>query len=137
MASARARRRHPTATSTLTSLNPIINFIDSSPISYIFSRLRPNMSALAFVQSHLSQILATGGLVAYSLLRNKLTAGGIFAGVFVATIHMVHPWPAFFWLLILFFAFGTVVTKVSPLLPSARPWLVRQRDGTIPPHYRD
>lgn len=71
------------------------------------------MSLAAFVQSHVPQILATAGLVAYALKRNKLTTGGIFAGIFVAVVHMLHPWPAFFWLLILFFLFGTVVTKVS------------------------
>lgn len=70
------------------------------------------MSLLEFAQSHIPQILATAGLVAYALKRNKLTTGGIFVGIFVATIHMLHPWPAFFWLLILFFLFGTVVTKV-------------------------
>lgn len=70
------------------------------------------MSLLGFAQSHASQILATAGLVAYALARKKLTAGGIFAGIFVATIHMIHPWPAFFWLLIIFFLLGTVITKV-------------------------
>ena len=71
------------------------------------------MSLLAFAQSHVPQILATVGLVAYALMRNKLTVGGIFTGISIATAHMLHPWPAFFWLLILFFLFGTVVTKVS------------------------
>ena len=65
-----------------------------------------------FARSHVPQITATAGLVTYALLRNKLTTGGIFAGILVATMHMIHPWPAFFWLLILFFLFGTVVTKV-------------------------
>ena len=71
------------------------------------------MSLLEFAQSRVPQILATAALVGYALKRNKLTNGGIFAGIFVAVVHMISPWPAFFWLLILFFLFGTVVTKVS------------------------
>lgn len=71
------------------------------------------MSLLTLAQSRIPQILATAGLVTYALKRNKLTTGGIFAGILVASVHMIHPWPAFFWLLILFFLFGTVVTKVG------------------------
>lgn len=71
------------------------------------------MSLLEFALSHVPQMLATAGLVAYALKRNKLTTGGIISGILVALIHMVHPWPAFFWLLISFFLFGTVVTKVG------------------------
>lgn len=66
-----------------------------------------------FAMAHTPQILATAGLVAYALKRNKLTAGGIIMGILMAAAHMIHPWPAFFWLLILFFLFGTAVTKVS------------------------
>lgn len=73
------------------------------------------MDLKTFAQDHISEITATAGLVTYALLRKKLTAGGIFAGIFVATVHMIHPWPAFFWLLILFFLFGTFVTKVRDL----------------------
>lgn len=65
-----------------------------------------------FTSTHIPQILATVGLVAYALKRNKLTTGGVFAGILMAVAHMIHPWPAFFWLLILFFLFGTAVTKV-------------------------
>lgn len=71
------------------------------------------MDIPAFTQSRIAQITATIGLVSYALLRNRLTPFGIVAGVFVATIHMLHPWPAFFWLLILFFLLGTLVTRVS------------------------
>lgn len=87
------------------------------------------MSLLEFGRSHIPQIFATAGLVAYALKRNKLTTGGILAGIFVATIHMIHPWPAFFWLLILFFLFGTVVTKVGS---APRRWPVcRLRDAGL------
>lgn len=74
------------------------------------------MDITSFTKSHIPQITAIAGLVSYALARNKLTFGGIVAGVSVAVVHMVHPWPAFFWLLILFFLFGTVVTKVSQTL---------------------
>jgi len=71
------------------------------------------MDVTTFARDHIPQITATAGLVSYALLRNKLTTGGIFAGILVAFIHMLHPWPAFFWLLILFFLFGTFVTKIG------------------------
>ncbi|KAK5121841.1 hypothetical protein LTR85_004716 [Meristemomyces frigidus] len=71
------------------------------------------MDPLVFAREHVSQVTATAGLVSYALLRKKLTTGGIFAGILVAFIHMLHPWPAFFWLLILFFLFGTVVTRIG------------------------
>jgi len=70
------------------------------------------MAVQAFAREHVAQITATVGLVTYALARNKLTPGGIVAGVAVAIIHMAHPWPAFFWLLIAFFVVGTGVTKV-------------------------
>jgi uncharacterized membrane protein len=70
------------------------------------------MDVKAFAQDRIPQITATAGLVTYALTRKKLTTGGIFTGILVAFIHMIHPWPAFFWLLILFFLFGTFVTKV-------------------------
>nr|POE51905.1 protein pgr [Quercus suber] len=71
------------------------------------------MSVLEFVGSHIPQILATSALVTYAQLRNKLTPGGIAAGIFVAVIHMLHPWAAFFWLPILFFFLGTLVTRIG------------------------
>ena len=70
------------------------------------------MDFKTFAQEHVSQITATAGLVTYAITRKKLTAGGIVAGCFVALVHMIHPWPTVFWLLILFFLLGTVVTKV-------------------------
>ena len=65
-----------------------------------------------FAKEHIPQITATAGLVTYALARKKLTIGGIFAGIVVALVHMIHPWPVFFWLLIAFFLFGTLATKV-------------------------
>lgn len=69
-----------------------------------------------FAKTHVSQVTATIGLVTFAITKKKLTPGGIAAGILVAFIHMVHPWPAFFWLLTLFFFFGTVVTKVCWVL---------------------
>ncbi|KAI7680613.1 hypothetical protein KC319_g2064, partial [Hortaea werneckii] len=37
---------------------------------------------------------------------------GILTGIASATIHMQHPYPAFFWLLMLFFLLGTAVTRI-------------------------
>ncbi|SMR58725.1 unnamed protein product [Zymoseptoria tritici ST99CH_1E4] len=71
------------------------------------------MDMSTFAKEHVSQITATIGLVTFAIVKNKLTPAGIVAGIFVAFIHMLHPWPAFFWLLILFFFFGTVVTKIG------------------------
>ncbi|KAK3715013.1 hypothetical protein LTR37_007503 [Vermiconidia calcicola] len=71
------------------------------------------MDFKTFAQEHVSQITATAGLVTYAITRKKLTAGGIVAGCFVALVHMIHPWPTVFWLLILFFLLGTVVTKIG------------------------
>ncbi|KAK5136622.1 hypothetical protein LTR08_002636 [Meristemomyces frigidus] len=66
-----------------------------------------------FALTHVPEITGTTLLITYALLRNKLTPLGIVSGVLVATIHMLHPWPAFFWLLILFFFFGTLVTRIG------------------------
>lgn len=70
------------------------------------------MDISLFAKAHVPEITATAGLVTFAATKNKLTPAGIVAGVLVAFIHMVHPWPSFFWLLIFFFFFGTVVTKV-------------------------
>lgn len=70
------------------------------------------MDLKAFTQDHLIEITATAALVGYALIRKKLTPDGIAAAVFVAAIHMLHPWRAFFWLPIIFFLLGTTVTKV-------------------------
>ncbi|KXS95478.1 hypothetical protein AC578_6859 [Pseudocercospora eumusae] len=59
------------------------------------------------------EITATACLVAFAILKNKLTPAGILAGIISATIHMLHPWRAFFWLLIAFFITGTIVTKIG------------------------
>ena len=70
------------------------------------------MDIYTFARERVPQITATIGLVTFSLLAKKLTPGGIVAGTVVAIIHMLHPWPAIFWLLIMFFVLGTAVTKV-------------------------
>ncbi|KAI6899100.1 hypothetical protein KC318_g3113 [Hortaea werneckii] len=71
------------------------------------------MDLTNFFQTHIPQITATVLLVTYSHLRSKLTIPGILAGIASATIHMLHPHPAFFWLLILFFLLGTLVTRIG------------------------
>ncbi|KAF2164866.1 hypothetical protein M409DRAFT_24771 [Zasmidium cellare ATCC 36951] len=71
------------------------------------------MDLPTFAKTHTSQITATIGLVTYASARKKLTPAGILAGIFVAGVHMVHPWPAFFWLLMVFFLFGTGVTRIG------------------------
>ena len=75
------------------------------------------MDLPVFARDHVSQITATIGLVTYASARKKLTFGGILSGILVAGVHMLHPWPAFFWLLMIFFLFGTVVTKVRSSCP--------------------
>ncbi|KAF1821747.1 uncharacterized protein K489DRAFT_359595 [Dissoconium aciculare CBS 342.82] len=72
-----------------------------------------HLDLVAFAQDHLPEITGTVGLVSYALLRNKLTPAGIFAGILVAGIHTLHPWRAFFWLLIVFFLVGTLVTRIG------------------------
>lgn len=76
------------------------------------------MDLSTFAKDHVSQITATIGLVTYASARKKLTLGGILSGILVAGVHMLHPWPAFFWLLIIFFLLGTVVTKVRYACPN-------------------
>ena len=55
------------------------------------------------------------GLVTYAAAGRKLTIPGICAGVVVALIHMAS-YASFFWLLMVFFLLGTVVTKVRDAL---------------------
>ncbi|KAF7186509.1 Protein PGR [Pseudocercospora fuligena] len=71
------------------------------------------MDLLNFLRQKAPEITATAGLVAFAILKKKLTPGGVLAGIISATIHMLHPWPAFFWLLMVFFLFGTFVTKIG------------------------
>lgn len=71
------------------------------------------MDAAAFFQSHISQITGTSLVVSYALFRRKFTPGGVLAGVFVSFIHMLHPWPAFYWLLNIFVLFGILVTRIG------------------------
>lgn len=71
------------------------------------------MDLTNFLQTHIPQITATVLLVTYSHLRSKLTIPGILTGIASATIHMLHPYPAFFWLLMLFFLLGTLVTRIG------------------------
>jgi len=71
------------------------------------------MSLATFALDHASQIAATAGLVTFALAKNKLTPGGIVSAVGVAIIHMLDPWPVFFWLLVPFFLLGVLVTKIG------------------------
>ncbi|GIZ41469.1 hypothetical protein CKM354_000477200 [Cercospora kikuchii] len=71
------------------------------------------MDIQAFAKEHVTQISATIALVTYATTRKKLTPAGIVSGIIVAIIHMIHPWQAFFWLLMVFFLLGTVVTKIG------------------------
>lgn len=78
------------------------------------------MDVTAFAENHVPQITAVFGLITYALARQKLTPGGVFAAILVAVIHMIHPWKIFFWLPILFFFLGTLVTKVRDYLSFLR-----------------
>lgn len=71
------------------------------------------MNIQAFALAHAGQITAIIGLVTFALVKNKLTPGGIIAAIGVAVIHMLSPWPVFFWLLVPFFLLGVLVTKIG------------------------
>jgi uncharacterized protein (TIGR00297 family) len=71
------------------------------------------MDISTFAQNHTGQIAATIGLVTFALAKNKLTPGGIVVAILVAFVHMLDPWPVFFWLLVPFFLLGVLVTKVG------------------------
>lgn len=71
------------------------------------------MDLSAFAKDHVGQITATIGLVTFALAKNKLTPGGIITAMVVATIHMLDPYPLFFWLLVPFFLLGVLVTKIG------------------------
>lgn len=71
------------------------------------------MSLNSFARNHAGQIAATIGLVTFALAKNKLTPGGIIVAIVVATIHMLDPYPVFFWLLVPFFLLGVLVTKIG------------------------
>jgi uncharacterized protein (TIGR00297 family) len=71
------------------------------------------MDISTFARNHTGQIAATIGLVTFALAKNKLTPGGIVVAVLVAFVHMLDPWPVFFWLLVPFFLLGVLVTKVG------------------------
>lgn len=73
----------------------------------------PIMDLTAFARNHIGQITATIGLVTFALAKNKLTPGGIITAILVATIHMLDPYPVFFWLLVPFFLLGVLVTKIG------------------------
>lgn len=66
-----------------------------------------------FAVDHAGQIAATIGLVTFALAKNKLTPGGIISAIGVAVVHMLSPWPVFFWLLVPFFLLGVLVTKIG------------------------
>lgn len=71
------------------------------------------MDLTTFARNHAGQITATIGLVTFALAKNKLTPGGIIVAIIVATIHMLDPYPVFFWLLVPFFLLGVLVTKIG------------------------
>ncbi len=71
------------------------------------------MDVTRFAREHVPQITAVTILVSYGVARNKFSPGGLVAGVLVSVVHMLHPWPAFFWLLTSFVFLGTLITKVS------------------------
>lgn len=71
------------------------------------------MDLTTFARDHAGQITATIGLVTFALAKNKLTPGGIIMAVIVATVHMLDPFPVFFWLLVPFFLLGVLVTKIG------------------------
>ncbi|KAL8712938.1 MAG: hypothetical protein Q9220_002796 [cf. Caloplaca sp. 1 TL-2023] len=56
---------------------------------------------------------ATIALVWRAYSRNSLTTGGIAVAALTAVVHAIHPFSAFFALLVVFFLGGTVVTKVK------------------------
>jgi uncharacterized membrane protein len=71
------------------------------------------MDVTEFAKSHVPQITAVTILVSYGIARKKFSPGGLVAGVVVSLMHMVHPWPAVFWLLTSFVFLGTLITKVT------------------------
>ncbi|MCJ1250897.1 hypothetical protein MMC30_008125 [Trapelia coarctata] len=52
-------------------------------------------------------------LVLRAWTNNSLTPAGIIAATITAVVHAIHPWSAFFALLVVFFLGGTAVTKVK------------------------
>jgi uncharacterized membrane protein len=66
-----------------------------------------------WMKSHIAPLIVTFALVAYSLARNKLTLEGVVAAATTALIHMSHPQPVFFNLLVAFFLTGTIATRVN------------------------
>ena len=85
------------------------------------------MDITTFAQNHTGQIAATIGLVTFALAKNKLTPGGIVVAILVAFVHMLDPWPVFFWLLVPFFLLGVLVTKVGH---AEKARLTKSSDGT-------
>lgn len=81
----------------------------------------------SFVTTHVLQILMTIALVVYSTSKKKLTLDGVVAAVLTATVHMLHPWSVFFYLLVTFFMAGTLATKVRLLIISVVPDMHRQK----------
>ncbi|KAH9823773.1 Transmembrane protein 19, partial [Teratosphaeria destructans] len=68
---------------------------------------------LTFTRAHIPEITSTALLATYATLHHKLTPLGTLTGILTATLHMLHPNPTYFWLLMLFFALGTLVTRVG------------------------
>jgi uncharacterized protein (TIGR00297 family) len=66
-----------------------------------------------FARTHIPQITGTTLVVSYALRRKKFTPDGVLAGIAVSLIHMIHPWPAFYWLLNVFVVLGVLITKIG------------------------
>lgn len=81
--------------------------------------MAPTSSLSALVSERPAQLLATLALIAYSLLKRKLTPTGVLAATFTAVLHMLHPSPVFFTLLVTFFLLGTLATKVHHVRKAA------------------
>jgi uncharacterized membrane protein len=52
-------------------------------------------------------------LVLRAWSNNSLTPLGLLVATITAVVHVIHPWPVFFTLLVVFFLGGTAVTKVN------------------------
>lgn len=93
-------------------------FFELTRPSLFLGRINTMDTVSNFAKDHAGQLTAVVGLITYGLARKKFTAGGVVAGIVVCMIHMIHPWPAFFWLLTIFVFVGVLVTKVHPVSPA-------------------
>ncbi|QIW99663.1 hypothetical protein AMS68_005181 [Peltaster fructicola] len=70
-------------------------------------------SSGSWAVDHAYQITASIGLVTFALTKKKLTPAGVVSAILVAFVHMLDPYPVFFWLLVPFFLLGVLVTKIG------------------------